>query len=121
MARGCATLRTPSPGHPALRASIWIGRWSLCTTWATPVGAIPNSTKACPSVSFRRGPPCSAPCREPEGVPAAAPGPIDPPLHGPAIEALTTSIEQAFTVEELEELVLFTFSEGLFTVYVPEG
>jgi hypothetical protein len=54
-------------------------------------------------------------------VPAAAPGPIDPPLHGPAIEALTTSIEQAFTVEELEELVLFTFSEGLFTVYVPEG
>lgn len=45
----------------------------------------------------------------------------DPPLDGPAIEALTQAIEGAFTVAELEALILFTFSKGLYIEYVPEG
>ena len=39
-------------------------------------------------------------------------------LDGIALVKLTTAIEHSFDVQELDELVLLTFSEGLFNTFV---
>ena len=40
-------------------------------------------------------------------------------LDGPAIERLRSAIADAFSMEDLEELVFFTFSEELYGTYAP--